>query len=83
MQIQIVFNTQQQPRSNIISYQYAKQIQEIKKLEDELESKRESYRYLYGKRRGSWGRMTQADEKRSIQIDILKSKIDNLKSKLL
>jgi len=83
MQIQIVFDAQQQTQGNVISYQYAKQMQEIKKLEDELESKKESYRFLYGKRRGSWGRMTQADEKRSMQIDILKSKIDNLKSKLL
>lgn len=82
MQIEISFTHQQQIPINTISFHEAKQLQEIKKLEDELEKKKESYRYLYGGRKGSWGRMTMADEKRSLQIDKLTSKINYLKSKL-
>ncbi len=67
---------------NTISYDEAKKLFEISKLKKQLESKKETARYLYGKKRGAWGRMTMADEKRSSAIDNLKFKIQMLESNL-
>jgi hypothetical protein len=68
MQIEIVFTQEPQEIKNAISYEQAEDFLKIKTFAKELDRLRESARYLYGKKRGAWGRRTQADDKRSDKI---------------
>jgi hypothetical protein len=81
MQLQIFAEAQSQIISGY-SYQLAAQRvalqSKINLLTDEYEKKKEIARYLAGNKRGAWGRTTIADEKRSIQLDRLKSQINRL-----
>lgn len=61
--------------NNAISFEEAESIHELKKLTDHYEKLKEAARYLYGKRKGAWGRITYADEKRSAKLDNLKGEI--------
>lgn len=78
MQLQI-FSQYQQPIVNSTSWEQAKKINEIAELTEKIDKLKEQARYLYGNKRGAWGRMTQADEKRSNTIDNLQFKLRNLK----
>ena len=71
MQIEITF-AQIAETKNAISFEQAEAMYQLKKLTDEYEKLRDTARYLYGKKRGAWGRMTQADEKRSAKLDNLR-----------
>lgn len=56
---------------NTVSYEQAQDISKLTAMSKELEKIKETARYLYGKKRGAWGRRTMADEKRSARIDNL------------
>ncbi len=62
---------------NTISYEQAQDINKLTVMAKELDSLRNSARYLYGKKRGAWGRMTYADEKRSNKIANLNCSFNN------
>ena len=72
MQLQI-FTISAEPTQlqNTVTYQQAQDISKLTKMSKELYQLKESARYLYGKKRGAWGRRTMADEKRSARIDNL------------
>jgi hypothetical protein len=53
---------------NQISYEQAKDFKALTDMGYKLKKMKDTARYLYGKKRGAWGRMTMADEKRSLQI---------------
>lgn len=78
MQLQIFQQTATR-EINAISWEQAQAIHKIAEFEKELNKLKESARYLYGKRRGAWGRMTQADEKRSNKIDCMASTLRSMK----
>ena len=81
MQYIISFNQPQHKKENI-SFEDAKLLKQISKLENRYERDKETARYLSGKKKGSWGRITQADRKRSEKLTVLHDKIKLLKSKL-
>lgn len=62
---------------NTISFEQAQDIYKLTQMAKELDKLRESARYLYGKKRGAWGRMTYADEKRSNKISNLNCSYNN------
>ena len=69
--ITIISQSNTREVSNTISYEQAKEMQRISELRDKLNKMKETARYLYGKKRGAWGKMTMADEKRSNKIENL------------
>lgn len=78
-QLEFIFT--QQVQSNTVCFIEARQRFEISTLRDELQRKKDSARYLYGGKRGAWGRRTGADDKRDKEIGILKTKIEVLENK--
>lgn len=56
---------------NAVSYEQAQDLTRLTAMSKELDKIKEAARYLYGKKRGAWGRRTMADEKRSARIDNL------------
>ncbi len=62
-----------------IDYLQAEMAFKIKALSEKLEKARETARYLYGKKRGAWGRMTYADEKRSAKLDKMREQLTYIK----
>lgn len=81
MQYIIPYN-QPQDSKQAISFEDAKLLKQISELENRYERDKETARYLSGKKKGSWGRITQADIKRSEKLTVLFDKIKLLKSKL-
>lgn len=85
MQIVINYTVEAQP---IIGYDYklgAKKLELEKLLATRIakyEKDKETARYLYGKRKGAWGRMTMADEKRSAKLANQLESIKNLKRQI-
>lgn len=59
-----------------VSYQQAIDLKRISELKERYEKLRETARYLFGKKRGAWGRMTQADHKRSAKLDNLRLELN-------
>lgn len=64
---------------NTVSYSQAQERHEITVQENELERMKDTARYLYGSRRGCWGRQTTADQKRDIAIDKKRIQVQRLK----
>lgn len=81
MQYTISFNQPQEAKESI-NYSDAILLKYLAELETKYEKDKETVRFLYGRKRGIWRRETQADVKRSEKLDILRSKIKNLKFKL-
>ena len=81
MQYIISFN-QPQHKKETISFEDAIVLKQIADLESKYEKDKETARYLSGKKKGSWGRITQADIKRSEKLTVLHDKIKLLKLKL-
>ena len=75
MQIQISFV--ETVIENQISYSQALELKSIQELKAKIEKAKENSRFLYGKRKGAWGRMTAADEKRSLAITKLQSELNS------
>jgi hypothetical protein len=73
MQIQISFV--EKVVENQISFVQALDLKTIQELKNKLERMKEQSRFLYGKRKGCWGRMTAADEKRSLEITKIQNQI--------
>ena len=65
-----------------VSYSDAIVLKQIADLESKYEKDKETARYLSGKKKGCWGRITQADIKRSENLTVLHDKIKLLKLKL-
>jgi len=61
---------------NQISYEQAKDFKALTDMGYKLKKMKDTARYLYGKRRGAWGRMTMADEKRGLKIDKMTSQLN-------
>ncbi|MDD5551260.1 MAG: hypothetical protein PHS34_08375, partial [Candidatus Omnitrophica bacterium] len=53
---------------------------EITALEKEISEKEATANYLRGKKKGAWGIKTEADHKRSEELDRLRSKLKNMKA---
>lgn len=70
MQTEIVFT-----ETKTISFEQTQAEQKIFKLIKKYSELQETARYLYGKKKGAWGRTTMADEKRSNQLNNLKTQI--------
>lgn len=56
--------------------------QAIDKLEAEIKSKKQQAEHLRGGGKGAWGKITDADQKRSEEIDKLEHKKNELKKKI-
>lgn len=66
---QLTINFEQvQQKETIISFKQAKDQKEIFDLMEKRSELLKQARYLYGNRKGAWGRTTIADEKRSDRI---------------
>ena len=74
MQVSIIFQ-QAETKEKTISFEQAKLMQEITLLEIKYEKDKETARYLSGKKKGSWGRITMADIKRSEKLTQISDKI--------
>lgn len=70
MQTEIVFNQSTEVKSPI-GFEQAQHLNTINTLKAEYKKKKETARHLYGNKRGAWGRMTKADEKRSNKLQSL------------
>lgn len=79
MQTTIIF---EYPKREIVSYQKAVLMASLTELKAKYEKDRATYWHMMGKRRGAWGRMTMADEKRGQKLDQLKSRIETIQLKL-
>jgi hypothetical protein len=78
MQTEITFS--QELKKNAISFEQASQLLKIQEFKNKVEKEKSTYWHLMGNKKGAWGRMTMADEKRGQKLDKLRNELARMEA---